>query len=110
MRWSTDVVGDVAVVRAQGELDELHAPELCELARDLLRDGARNLVIDCQELTFIDSIGLSALIEVHKRAELDLGTVTLRNPTPFMVRLLEITGLDGTLRTDVEGIMQPAAD
>ena len=57
-------------------------------------------MIDCQEVTFMDSAGLSALVEAQRGATLEFGTVTLRNPSELIVRLLEITGLADGLLTE----------
>jgi anti-sigma B factor antagonist len=101
---SAEVVGDVGVIRVQGDFDTLEAPRFVEVATGVLSDGARSLVIDCEAITFIGSTGLSALIDAHKRAELQFGTVTLRNPTAFMVRILEITGLDDVLLVEAAAV------
>jgi anti-sigma B factor antagonist len=102
---SNEIVGDIGIIRVQGELDRLDAPDLSDLATKMLDEGARSLVIDCEEVTFIDSTGLSVLIKAQKHAELQFGALTLRNPSAFMIRLLEITGLNDTLLID--GIPQP---
>ena len=95
-----EVDGDVGVIHVQGDVDSMHSASLQEAAENLLGDGARSLVFDCGEIAFIDSTGLSVLLESRKRAELQFGTVTVRNPNAFLVRLLEITGLQTVLVID----------
>ena len=100
MQLSTEVVDGVGFIRVQGEVDHVHAPKLQEVADHMLGDGARSLVIDCAEVTFMDSAGLSALAKAHGRADVQFGTITIRNPSVLVRRLLEITGLDGLLLID----------
>jgi anti-anti-sigma factor len=94
VRLITEVVDHVGVIRVSGELEAMEAQKLTECAAGLLGDGARSLVIDLADVTFMDSSGLNALIEARSRAEMQLGTVTVRNPTSFVQRLLHITGLE----------------
>jgi anti-anti-sigma factor len=103
MQLESEVVGDVGVIRIDGDVDDITVPKLDQATHGLLSDGARSLVIDCAALTFIDSTGLSALISAHREARLQCGTVTIRNPSPMVIRLLEITGLDNELTIDRAG-------
>jgi anti-anti-sigma factor len=47
-------------------------------------------VLDLSDLTFIDSSGISLLVVALGQDR----AVTLRNPQPFVSRVLELTGLD----------------
>jgi anti-anti-sigma factor len=92
----TSVVDDdgIATVAVEGDVDVVSAVELHDKLVALLSDGARSLVIDFSEVAFIDSMGLSTLIGVHGTAVEKLGTVTIRHPSPAVIRLLTLTGLD----------------
>jgi anti-anti-sigma factor len=85
MRGSTLFVGRVdgrTLVRITGELDAAYAPQLADVLA--LVEGP--LVIDCSRLEFIDGTGLRVLAE----AVASHGGVTLRSPSPFMVRVAEL--------------------
>jgi anti-sigma B factor antagonist len=97
MHLSTQVVGDVGVIHIDGEVDTVHAPELREAAERLLGDGARSLVIDCRAIEFIDSAGLQAMVQSFKAAQAQGGTVTVRDPSEFTLKLLRLSGLDEVL-------------
>jgi anti-sigma B factor antagonist len=86
-----------AVLRVSGEIDVVVAPELREAIGRAFEYGAKTLVVDCAELTFIDSSGLGALVEGHTRAEMVEADFVLRNPSDFVMRLLRTTGLDTIL-------------
>jgi anti-sigma B factor antagonist len=100
VRLTTEVHDGVATIRIEGDVDMSNAPDLHDAFRDALSDGASSLVVDCAELTFIDSSGISALISANHEANLQWGTVTVRNPSPMVLRMLEITGLDQALTID----------
>ena len=91
------VSGNTATVQVSGEVD---AGELVDASLAALRDGATNVVVDFQQVTFIDSAGLGALIEIHREASIKWGAVTIRNPPPMLVRLLQITLLDEVLEVE----------
>ncbi len=76
-----------------GELDMSTAPRLeDELAR-LLEAGAKLVTVDLSKLAFIDSTGLTVLINGLKRLRQQGGDMSLRSPTANTRKVLEITGL-----------------
>jgi anti-sigma B factor antagonist len=91
------IAGDVGLVEVIGEVDANTAPELRDTATTLLKDGLRSVVIACERLTFMDSAGLTALIELHALAAERGATFAVRNPTELVSRLLRITGLDAEI-------------
>jgi anti-sigma B factor antagonist len=104
------VVGELndseAVLHVSGEIDVIVTPELRDAIGRAFEYGATRLVVDCSELTFIDSSGLGALVEGHTRAEKVDADFVVRDPSDFLMRLLQTTGLDGILhivRTDAIG-------
>jgi anti-sigma B factor antagonist len=100
-----EVVGDVGVIRVQGDLDSVSAPQLQSAVDTLLGDGARSLTIDCRAVDFIDSSGLQVFVHAHRRAHERSGVLSVRRPSPFINHLMQITGLDGVLQID--GISEP---
>lgn len=78
--------------KLSGELDLASARELRQV---LLFDAAARgtLRLDLSELTFMDSSGLSAILD-HARARNGAGPVVLVDPTPPVARVLELMSLD----------------
>ena len=74
----------------RGELDVLGSTVLRTMLSGLSGDVA---VLDVGEITFIDGRGLRALLDARD-AQRDL---RLENPSPRLIRLLEITGLTDAL-------------
>jgi anti-sigma B factor antagonist len=89
--YVTTDAAEPCVFHLHGELDLESARVLTELPITIRRD--RPVVLDIAELTFCDSIGLTALIKLRRRVVEDLGQLVLRHPTPAISRLLELTGL-----------------
>ena len=103
MQLSVEVVGDLGIIGVRGELDHLQAGGLQAAVEGALQDGARSLVIDCTEVSFVDSTGVSALVDAHQKASLRFGTVTIRNAGTFLLRVLEMAELDRVLLFDGGG-------
>jgi anti-sigma B factor antagonist len=91
--------GVAATLSVRGELDASTAPDLADLCRTVHADGAREVVIDLTDTSFLDSSGLRALIEAH-RIFTDGGKLQLAHASEPVRRLLEITGLDDYFTLD----------
>jgi anti-anti-sigma factor len=76
--------------RLVGELDLSSAPALADALGELDIDGP--VVLDLQELTFLDSSGIHAILTHAVTRE---GRLVLANPSPEIVRTLEIMGIAG---------------
>src|SRR4051812_35007144 len=61
---------EVALVAFRGELDLPVVPRAAAALERLLRAGVRELLVDLDELTFLDCAGLGMLIEVACAANL----------------------------------------
>lgn len=94
MQLSTEVIGDVGVIRVRGEVDTLESPKLDHTATQMLNDGAHNLVIDIRDVDFIASDGLRVLVHAHEQAHAQGGTLTIRRPSALAYRLMRLTALD----------------
>lgn len=84
------------VIVARGEID-LTAHEPLRRCIESCSADRRHVVLDVAEVTFIDSTGLNMLVLAHRRLGHRPGAVVLRNPSPAVVRVLEIAGLTGTI-------------
>jgi anti-sigma B factor antagonist len=92
---------DGVTLRLAGELDVATARHLPEIVRALPADLVRHVRLDLAELSFIDASGLTALIETRTLVHGRGGQLSLQDPRPALVRLLEIADLAATfgLRT-----------
>lgn len=83
------------VVQVAGELDHSTAgPLRCHLDDLIEGQGNLSVAVDLTDLTFIDSTGLSVLLEALKLARQLGGDMILRRPRPPVSRVFEIVGLN----------------
>lgn len=88
-----------AVLRPVGELDLASCGHLRD-AIDAQRNGGRAwLVLDMSALTFMDSTGLSVLVECSNKAANDGGRLALAAVRPQPAKVLGISGMDRKLPT-----------
>lgn len=94
----THAVDGTEIVRISGELDLAGAPLLEEALRD--RGDRVHVVVDAADLAFIDVVGLETLVRCHQRLVREGGGLLVRNPPRALRRVLELTGLEGSLPLD----------
>jgi anti-anti-sigma factor len=89
---STDIEDGVKVVHVTGDLDLSTVPAFdAELEQSA---GARHLVIELADCTFIDSSALRALVRAQKRTIEEGGTLAIVAPSQPARRVLEVASLD----------------
>jgi len=86
--------GDCAVLRVAGEVDVCTAPQLREHMIHLVDSGARYIIADLRDVTFLDSTGLGALIGGLKRLRACEGSLQLVITADQILRIFLVTGLD----------------
>lgn len=89
---------DRVVLRLAGELDMASAPQLRSAIEELDLTERPVLVLDLQELSFIDSTGLRVILWAHERCRADGHTLALTPGSQQVQRLLAISGAGERLR------------
>jgi anti-sigma B factor antagonist len=84
--------GPAITLSVKGDLDAATAPELANLCLAAFDEGARELVIDLTDTSFLDSSGLRALIGARQLFA-DEGALRLSHASEPVLRLLDLTGL-----------------
>jgi anti-anti-sigma factor len=86
------------VLRLGGELDLATAPSIRRAVSSAVADETpERVVFDMAGVSFMDSSGLSALLEVAATTP-----VTVRNPSNAVRRVIETTGLSGVLTLETQ--------
>ena len=85
--------GGIAVVAMRGEIDAVAIPSLAGCLDGAVAAGLRHVVLDMADVSFIDSVGLAAVVAARRRLDANGGTLSVRRPSPHVCKLLEITGL-----------------
>jgi anti-anti-sigma factor len=102
----------VQAVSVFGELDQATTPELRRVLDEAVADGGP-VFVDLGECGFIDSSGISLLVETQRRlADADRGFAVC-SPRTEVRRLLELTGIDaavGIFQTREEAVASLGGD
>ncbi len=77
-----------------GELDQSTAPELRAVLAPSLDNPTEPVLVDLSDCEFIDSTGLSLLVEAKRRLEEQQERFGVCCPDADVRRLLELTGID----------------
>jgi anti-sigma B factor antagonist len=85
--------GDIQVMHCGGSLDADTVPAFKKVAYDLVGGGSTRFVIDCTDLTFIDSMGLGVLISLLRRVRQRNGDVKVAALSDEVKTIFEITRL-----------------
>ena len=81
----------VQVIQPAGILDGTQANQFDQAIRQALAAGAEVILVDCQELTFMDSSGLGALVLALKAIRAVGGTLCLCSINPQVDQLFRLT-------------------
>lgn len=88
--------GTSLLLALEGELNTNTAPEL-EAALSPEIDDAENVIIDMKQLSYVTSAGLRILLTAKKKVS-GKGDVILRNVSPVIREIFEITGFAAFLK------------
>jgi len=92
---NTQQLGDDAyVIALAGEVDLYTAPEFKQQLLDVIGQGAKDVIVDFSDTTFIDSTTLGVLVGGVKRLRTNDGQLSLVCSDRNITKIFEITGLD----------------
>ena len=81
------------IIEVGGEIDVYTAPKLRDKITELVGDGHHNLVIDMENVDFLDSTGLGVLVGGLKKVRAHDGTMELICSQDRLLKIFRITGL-----------------
>lgn len=90
--------GNELTIVLEGRLDTLTSPELDDKLDEAL-DGVGKLIFDLSKLEYISSAGLRVLLGAYRVME-EQGEMLVRNPTPAVMEVFEITGFSETFNIE----------
>ncbi len=80
-----------------GELDIATAPRLEEEVNKAVADGATTVLVELQNLSFIDSSGLRMFLHLTQQASSEGWRLVIANPSEQVRTVLRVTGTEGEL-------------
>lgn len=87
--------GDLAIVRVRGDIDLANRDTLLHLMIGEARDGVRRVVLDLEQVEYIDSAGVRLVFEATRALE-SLGTdlALVRPERPYVARILALAAVE----------------
>jgi anti-sigma B factor antagonist len=85
---------DAYVISLSGEVDLYTAPEFKQQLLEVINQGAKEVIVDFSNTTFIDSTTLGVLVGGVKRLRTNDGQLSLVCSDRNITKIFEITGLD----------------
>jgi len=89
---------DMLFLYLKGRLDSNNAQSLEDNLVKLIDDGAKQLIIDCSQIEYIDNAGLRVLLNVAKRILNVDGRIALHSPSQPAKEIFERTGFSMVAR------------
>ena len=86
---------DISYVEAEGKLDIYSSQDyLDDVKRYLHKKFTKVLILEFSKITFVASIGLRAILEIHKIMQRQNGLLKLKNVNKEVLRSFQLTGFD----------------
>lgn len=94
MKIDMESIGTTLIVKLSGEIDHHTSAELKnEVDREISRRNIVNLVLDFDEVTFMDSSGIGVIAGRYKQIQARGGKTMIIRVKPQVDKILEISGL-----------------
>ncbi len=87
-------MGGIPVVELEGEIDLSTSPVFKETVYGVIESGNKDVIIDLNELEFMDSTGLGVLVAALKKTSYQGGSIRLICNKRNILKVFTITGLD----------------
>lgn len=85
---------DTVKIKPIGEVDIYTSPELKSKIFELIEKEKTSIVIDGEDLEYIDSTGLGVLMSIYKKMNEKNLNFEIMNLKPNIYKLFDITGLN----------------
>ena len=90
----SDETSELPVINIVGEIDLSSAPGAYSVMWRISGNGKRSLIINLEELDFMDSSGLQALLRLREKLRVRRRRVLLVGAKPPIKKLFRLTGFD----------------
>jgi len=94
MKIIVDDITEGKTIRPHGKIDILTSAELRSMLNDLTKKKVMNIVVDLEQVTYIDSSGLATLLEGLKNLKEYEGKMKLINVPDRILKVLSLMKLD----------------
>lgn len=94
LKISTYREEDVNILKLVGDLDIHTSPDFKKEVLDFYLANPADIIIDAQDLDYIDSTGLGAFMSIYKKSKDQGHAIILRKVKPNVRKIFVITDLD----------------
>ena len=94
--------GRGVVITVAGEVDIATSPALRDACLEAVNDGAGDVGLDLDGVTFLDSSGISVLVQARQRLAASGRRLELRAVSRPVRRVLEVAGLGPTFGLEAD--------
>ncbi|MFQ3549438.1 MAG: STAS domain-containing protein [Armatimonadota bacterium] len=84
----------IAIIELAGEVDAYTSSKFKEVMIEQIESGSSHLIVNMENVEYIDSAGLGALVGGLKRASEHNGKIVVVCSKPQIKKVFEITGLE----------------
>jgi anti-anti-sigma factor len=101
MEFPTEINGDKAYIRVEGDLDSEQSGEALRKAfNEVFDKGKRTIVLDMSKVQIINSYGIGKVLMCYKRLKAENGVLMVSPLQGFVKETFELLLLDKLLPTD----------
>ena len=95
MQLAVDRSGDVRILRVQEtKLTYPHLAAFLAEVRRLVEEGARKLVVDLQQVSYVDSASIGCLMDIRRLLAEQGGQIRLSGLQPRVETMISMTGVN----------------
>ncbi len=88
-----DKKNSLPIIRVKGEIDVYTCTQLNTSFQSVIQDGARTIVLNLENIQYIDSTGLGTIAHAAREVHLDEGRILVVCPKAQVRKIFEISGL-----------------
>ena len=89
----SSVIGETAVLKSQGYVNDKAADVLAQECQTLSAEGIRHFIINMQDSKMVNSVGIAVVIEMIEDAIENSGSFSFCCVTPTIAKTFQIMGL-----------------
>src|ERR1700720_1313721 len=89
--------GDVPILHVKAKLDSIQSPSLEKRAIEMINSGQNKLLLDLEEVSYVNSAGLRMLLSVKKQVKAQAGKFMVYGLKGEVLEIMKICGFDHVL-------------
>ncbi len=111
MNFDVEDCNGIRLIHVSGPLDSVTYDQFKQFMDPQLRQARSRVVLDCQNLTYVNSRGVTLLLHYQRTCKLDFSFLGIAALRPRILRNMQLLGLDKLMTwfPTIEEALQTAA-